>query len=81
MKVIYLFRIYSNRVVSRNGEILSRPTDIAFTTPQEASKYCREANERSIAPTLLKYTYEQETLKVCKKVEEVTCDPEVFGRL
>lgn len=85
MKVINLFRIYSNRVVSRNGETLSVPTDLAFTTQQEASKYCKKANERSIAPDLIKYTYKQESLKVCKKAEELTCDPvadeKVLGRV
>lgn len=75
MKVINLFRIYSNRVVSRKGETISVATDVAFTTPQEAIKYCRELNKRSIAPDLITYSYKQESLNVFKKAEELTCDP------
>ena len=75
MKVINLFRIYSNRVVSRNGKTIKVATDLAFTTPQEASKYCRELNKRSISPDLIRYTYEHESINVCKKAEELTCDP------
>ena len=74
-KDIILYTIYSNRTVSRKGDILSVRTEVSFTTPEEARKYCDLLNQREIAPTLIKYTFKREHQRIFKKAEELNCDP------